>query len=176
MKSTRFYKIIIAILVVMNLVTLAFLWFGGSLLIPGPVRGKASEFLISELKLTHDQVEEFGKLRSIHHEKMQTLQDRDRMMHDRFFGALFLTPPDTITAGILADSIAELRKQMDMLTFEHFRQLRLTLTELQKVKFQKVFNQALDRALPPLPPMPPPPPPPNAGAPPPPPPPPGNKK
>ena len=160
MKNKRFYLGVIIILVLVNLGTLAFLMFGGSLIIPGPIRGKAPDFLIRELNLTRVQMDEFGKLRHTHDERIRILQERDRKIHDRFFGALFLSPADTIAANRLADSIAFLRKEMDMLTFEHFRQLGQVLTGLQKIKFQQVFRQALDRAMPPpVPPLPPAPPP-----------------
>ena len=65
MKNKRFYLGVIIILVLVNLGTLAFLMFGGSLIIPGPIRGKAPDFLIRELNLTRVQMDEFGKLRPV---------------------------------------------------------------------------------------------------------------
>ncbi|MCX6306780.1 MAG: Spy/CpxP family protein refolding chaperone [Bacteroidetes bacterium] len=165
MNNIRFYKITIIILVMVNLGTLAFLWFGRPR--PGqmPVSGEAAEYLIDELKLTPGQQDQFGKLRKEHRGKLSLLQAEDRRLHDLFFESLFLIPADTLTVNVLADSMAGLRRQMELLTFEHFRQLRLLLTEEQSRKFHQVFNQALERVmpLPPMPPMPPMPPPPPGG-------------
>ena len=162
MNNNRFFKGVILILVMVNCGTLAFLWFGRPRPEQIPVRGQAAEFLIHELELTPVQQDRFGKLREGHRDKLTILQEQDRKFHERFFETLFLTPTDTITASLLADSIAGVRRQMELLTFEHFSQLRQLLTEPQKMKFHQVFRQALDRVLPPppVPPTPPPPPPP----------------
>ena len=159
MNELRFYKGIIIILVVMNLGTLAFLWFGRPR--PEPIRNRvpATEFLIHELTLSPIQQDKFGDLRDEQRQKLQLLQEQDRKLHNLFFDALFDPAPDTAAARGLADSIARTRQQMEMVTFEHFLKLRQLLTEEQKVKFHRVFRQALDQVLPP--PLPPPPPPPQ---------------
>jgi periplasmic protein CpxP/Spy len=165
MDNLKFYKIVIVILVILNLGSLAFIWIGRS---RGevPKYGQAGEFLIRELTLTSPQQDNFGKLRDSHQKILLAMQERDRRLHDRFFEAIFLPVPDTLEVGIIADSIAGLRRQVEMLTFEHFKQLRQLLTKEQTEKFHRVFRQALDRVMPipeppPPPPLPPPPPPPG---------------
>ncbi|MFZ4523475.1 MAG: Spy/CpxP family protein refolding chaperone [Bacteroidales bacterium] len=149
MNKLRFYQIVIVILMLLNLGTLTFLWLGR----PGherlPVQGRSGEFLIRELNLTSAQQDDFGKLRDEHQERLMQIREKDRILHDRFFNALFQSPADTQIVNRLADSIAGTRKQMEMLTYNHFSQLRQLLTEPQKVKFHKVFRQALERAMPP---------------------------
>ena len=164
MNQIRFYKIIVIVLVLLNLGTLTFLWFGRPRPEHEPDRGKSAKFLIHELALTPGQQDEFGKLRDEHRRRLTILQKQDSRLHDRFFEAIFLPVPDTLTAKILSDSIAEVRRQMELLTFDHFRQLRQLLNEEQKNKFHRVFRQALEHAMPlpeppPPPPLPPPPPP-----------------
>ena len=161
MNHNCFYKVIILVLVVLNLGTLAFLWFGPPRRVPDSPRGKAADFLIRELNLTTTQQEEFGTLRDGHREQLLNLQAQDRDLHDRFFEVIFLPTPDTLAAKILADSIADIRRQMELLTFNHFMQLQELLKKDQKVKFHQIFRQALERVMPlPEPPLPPPPPPP----------------
>ena len=168
MNHIRFYKIIIIILVLLNLGTLTLLWFGRSRTEHAQDPGESAKFLIHELTLTPGQQDEFGKLRDEHRQRLAILQERDRRLHDRFFEAIFLPAPDTLAAIILSDSIAAVRRQMELLTFDHFMQLRLLLNEEQKNKFHGVFRQALEHAMPlpdpPLPPPPPPPPPPPYGS------------
>jgi protein CpxP len=161
MNQLRFYKIIIIILVLLNLGTLSFLWFGKPRAGQEQGRGKSAKFLIRELSLTPGQQDEFGKLREEHRHRLMILQQQDSRLHDRFFEAIFLPVPDTLTSKILSDSIADVRRQMELLTFEHFRQLRQLLNDEQKNKFHRVFRQALEHVMPlPVPPTAPPPPPP----------------
>ncbi len=162
MNNIRFYKVVIIILVLVNVSTLIFLWFGKPRTARVPVPGHASEFLIRELMLTPMQQDEFGKLSDENHERMRILQEQDRKLHYRFFETLFLPNADTSIAKIFADSIIDLRMQMELLTFEHFRQIKQMLTEEQKHNFHRVFRQAIECVMPPLPPPPPqsPPPPP----------------
>ena len=149
MNKLRFYQIVIFILLLLNLGTLTFLWMGR----PGrerlPIQGRSGEFLIRELNLTSVQQDEFGKLRDEHQERLMQIREKDRILHDRFFDALFQSPADTQIVNSLADSIARTRRQMEILTFNHFSQLRQLLTEPQKAKFHQVFRQALERAMPP---------------------------
>ena len=164
MNNLKFYKIVIVILVILNLGTLTFLWIGHPRGSKVPKYGQAGEFLIRELSLNSSQQDNFGQLRDSHQKTLLALQERDRQLHDRFFEAIFLPVPDTLEVGIIADSIAGLRRQMEMLTFEHFNELRRLLTKEQTQKFHRVFRQALDRVMPipeppPPPPLPPPPPP-----------------
>jgi len=163
MNNSRFYKVVIVILVVLNIGTLTFLWFGHRRSGQDPERGQASKFLIRELQLTPGQQDEFGDLRDLHQKRLLELQERDRVLHDRFFEAIFLPVPDTLAATKIADSIADIRRQMEMLTFEHFNELRQLLTQKQIQKFHQIFRQALERVMPlPEPPSAPPPPPPPA--------------
>ena len=160
MNNIRFYKVVIIILVVVNLSTLIFLWFGTPPTARVPVRGQATEFLNRELMLTPKQQDEFGKLSDENHERMLILQEQDRKLHYRFFETLFLPNADTSIAKIIADSITDLRMQMELLTYEHFRQIKQMLTEEQKHNFHRVFRQAIECVMPPPPPPPPPLPPP----------------
>ena len=112
------------------------------------MQGRSGEFLIRELNLTSSQQDAFGKLRDEHRDKLVLLQEQDRHLHDRFFDVLFQPVSDTLIVKELADSIAGIRRQMELLTFDHFRQLRQLLTEPQKLKFHRVFKQALEQAMP----------------------------
>ncbi|MEI7662398.1 MAG: hypothetical protein WCK34_09380 [Bacteroidota bacterium] len=161
MTKNSFYKVVIAILVVLNLGTLALLWLGPPKE-PVQLQGQAAGFLVRELGLSTAQQDEFGKLREEHHGKLMIIQEKDRKLHDRFFGALFLPVPDTSAVRILADSIADLKREIDLLTFDHFSRLRKLLSTGQQEKFHRVFRQALERAMPPPAPLSPPPPPPPA--------------
>ena len=175
MKDVKIYKVIIIVLVVLNLCTLAFIWFnrpGRDR--PGRRQGEAAFFLIKELGLTVEQRKVFGQMRQEHRARLEMLSLHDTDLHNRFFDLLSQEKPDMAAVEALADSIAANRKKMEVLTFEHFSRVNGILNPEQKKKFSLIFKDVLKMVLPPPvpPPVPPPPPPPAPGVPAPPPPPP----
>jgi len=164
MNHIRTYKIIIIILILLNAGTLSFLWIGRLRPFETESRGQSARFLIRELKLTPEQRDEFGRLREVHRGQLLELQEQDRILHDRFFEFVFIDQPDTAAMKALTDSVANLRKKMEILTYQHFRNLRRLLNKEQEDKFRAIFNQALEKTmpLPEVPGVPPPPPPPPA--------------
>jgi Spy/CpxP family protein refolding chaperone len=151
MNQIRFFKIVILILVILNLGTLAFLWFAR----PGSGRqqrqNRPADFLARELRLTPAQRNEFGRLRHEHLYRLSLLQKQERDLHERFFGEVLLPEPDSLRMKILIDSMTTIRSRMEMLTFNHFRQLTKLLTTEQKERFDRVFWKILDRVMPRLP-------------------------
>ncbi len=147
MNRIRLFKGVIFILVLLNLGTLTFVWFQLRRPAEGPLRGDPARFLVQALNLTLEQQEQFGRMRAIHHVRLITLQQHDRRLHDRFFGLLFKPGADSLATLAYSDSISALRKQMELLTFEHFMKVRQILTEEQKVKFHMVFREVLDHVM-----------------------------
>lgn len=148
MNNARFYQIVILILVLLNLGTIAFIWFGRPESQRERQYDRPSDMLIRELRLTPSQRDEFGRLRHEHLYRLTSLQRRERTLHEQFFSEALRPEPDTIRMKNLLDSMATLRSRMEMMTFNHFRQLSDLLTEQQKVRFDKVFWRMLDRAMP----------------------------
>ena len=160
MKSKVFLIAVIVILVFLNLGTLPFMWVNRP---HRPDRGgqaDPSEYMTEKLGLDNGQRYLLKIQRIRFHMEMKRLQWRDHQIHKRFFDLVLLTPADSIRALRLADSIALLRMEMEMLTFSHFSEVRRMLNEAQRKKFDTVFYDALRVALPPPPPSSPPPPPP----------------
>ncbi|MEI6681905.1 MAG: periplasmic heavy metal sensor [Bacteroidota bacterium] len=147
MNRIRLFKGVILILVLLNLGTLTFVWFQPRRPAEGPLRGDPARFLVQALDLTREQQEQFGRMRAIHHLRLITLQQHDRRLHDRFFGLIFNPGTDSLASFAYADSISAIRKQMELLTYEHFMKLRQILTEEQKVKFHKIFREVLDHVM-----------------------------
>jgi len=160
MNNTRILKIVIIVLILINLGTLAFMWFnrpGAGTSDRHPV---AAGFLVKELELSGSQRKEYFQLRRDHRLTLNNLQEQDKALHNRFFEQLFSEAPDMKSVHDLADSIAENRRKMEMITYDHFRQVKQMLTPAQQKKFQKIFDQVIRMVLPPPPPPPSPPPPP----------------
>jgi hypothetical protein len=97
---------------------------------------------------------------------MRKLEKHDRMLHQRFFVLLLMDFPDTVRMHSLADSIAANRRQMELVTYDHFFRISKMLNPEQLTKFGVIFHEVLRMVLPPpqppppppLPPLPPPPP------------------
>ncbi|MEI8007193.1 MAG: periplasmic heavy metal sensor [Bacteroidota bacterium] len=169
MKNGTIYKLIIAVLVVLNLCTLAFMWFNR----PGRERigrheGEAASFLVKELGLSAEQQKEYQQLRQEHREILNKLTEQDKVLHQQFFELLLMEVPDTAKVQLFANVIAMNRNQMELVTYDHFSRINKILTPDQQKKFKLIFKDVLKMVLPP-PPQPPPPPPPGNLPPPPPP-------
>jgi len=163
MNNTRFLKAAIIVLILINIGTLAFMWFNRPLFRQHDQPIFAPGFLVKELELSASQQKEYLSMRNSHRMMLRQLQEHDKALHTRFFDQLFSEVPDSKRVGDLADSIAENRRKMEVLTYEHFMHVRQMLTPVQQKKFGKIFDEVLRMVLPPPPPPPLPPPPPPTG-------------
>ncbi len=170
MKSKAFLIGVIVVLVLLNLGTLTFMWINRP---HKPHQGKVIDpvmYLAKKLHLDDSQRAAFGQMRIVYRAGMSVLEHRDRNLHKKFFDQVLITEADSAIAQTLADSIAATRMKMELLTLNHFTELRKLLHEKQRQNFDSLFFDALRVALPPPPPPPPPPPADNVPGPPPPPP------
>jgi periplasmic protein CpxP/Spy len=158
MNNNRFLKIVILVLILINLGTLTFMWVNRPVNRPGDKRAVAAGFIARELNLSELQRREYKGMRISHLRTLEKLQEQDKILHERFFRQLFAEVPDMQAVIDLADSIALNRKEMEILTYDHFRHLQHILTPEQQKKFREIFDDVLKIVLPP-PPSPPPPPP-----------------
>jgi protein CpxP len=156
MENSRFLKIAIIVLLLINIATLTFMWTGrkhydGHMPPPPPHAPRppaAFEFLTHELNLDEAQIKQFDALRKEHHENAQLIQEKSRKMHHRFFDLLGNTTADSALSVQLADSMALFQKQMEMLTFNHFKKVRAICKPGQQKKFDEVINEALQMMAP----------------------------
>ena len=154
MNNTRFLKIVIAVLILINLGTLVFIWLtrqGDGIRERHPF---AEGYLVKELNLSEPQRKEYSRIRQHHRAVLLKLQENDKALHNRFFAQLLSEFPDMNSVYGLADSIAVNRKKMEMLTYDHFDQVRKMLTPVQQKKFEEIFDEVLKMVLPPPPPPP----------------------
>jgi hypothetical protein len=155
MENKRFLNIIVILLLLLNFGTLGFLWFGrhqGPP--PPPPHGNAADFLTHELSLTADQQKKFSDLRELHHHRVTEIQDSIHMLREKFFDEL--PTGSTGRADSLAMEIGKKQTELERVTFDHFRQVRMLCDAGQQKKFDNVIQEAL-RMMAPPPPGPPPP-------------------
>ena len=145
MESAKFLKTVIIILLLINIGSLAFMWFDrphhGS---PPPHEGgDAMEFLIRELQLTAEQKNQLEELREQHHNATEPLQRASRKLHDQYFNMLGNANTDSATVVQTADSMIAIQKQIELNTYYHFKSIRTICTPEQQKKFDEVVADAL---------------------------------
>lgn len=139
--KTRVLYIVIAILVVVNAVSLTAIFLHKKNGNHGP--GKAQEWLARQLNLTPVQLEQYHVLVKQHHNNIEPLLQQDRTLHDNYFKLLQQPLPDSTIVNRFADSIADNRKQTELATFYHFMQIRALCNAEQQSTFDKVIGKAL---------------------------------
>lgn len=149
MNQLKIYRILVVVLIVLNAGTLAMMWWERSH--PGR-RGRLSgipeESFLTALNLNPEQSEAFRLLRHQHLTALHRLQIQDRRLHDNYFDMIFLPAPDSSLLQQRLDSMLILRREMEVLTYNHFRELKGLLDEEQGKVFRKNFRRMLDRVMP----------------------------
>lgn len=146
MQHTRFFKIIILLLVLLNGSMLAYIWLKND----KQPRGKAAlDYMINKLDLNQQQKEQFEQLRREHHENNTAIRELGKQLHDDFFAAL--AGNDTLLVNQLADSIALLQKQQELKTWKHFKTLRNLCNPEQQKKFDEMIKETMMLNAPPPP-------------------------
>ena len=147
MNDSRFLKIVIVILLIINIGSISFMWLHHPP--PPPMHERdALHFMIHELNLSDSQQSQFEKLKNAHHEMMDKLQEDGRGFHNRYFDLLH-SAADSVTVAQMADSISSNQKQIELITFYHFKNVRAILTADQQKKFDELIGDALSRIAPP---------------------------
>lgn len=149
MKTTRFYKILIGILLVINLVTIFFLWksTGNNHLPHGPRKS-----LVEILDLKGDAAKKIKTLELEHFRLKDSLMDQSRRLHERLFQSSKNPESDQNEIDKSIDKIVENQRETVLMTYQYFKKVSLICTPEQQEKLQKVLHHALRMNGPPPPP------------------------
>jgi protein CpxP len=154
----KFWKWAVLLLVVLNICLLGSIWLKQNGQSPNemhrPPNGeKAADFLIEQLKFSKQQLTAFEKLKEIHHHAIDSLHEAGKEIHHLFFDHLKNEKQDTAQVSELAKAIAHNQTQIELVTFNHFKEVRNLCDDKQKVKFDEIIQEVLKRmARPPAPP------------------------
>jgi protein CpxP len=150
LKKNRLFVLIIAVLVVLNLVTLSFM-----ILSPKPSgrksRAEVVAFVERELGLTDAQKKIFADLREKHIQRMTIIAREQHELRRSMFDLLKQESPDEAVIRQKADSIGQRETEVALETFDHFRQLRAACTPEQQKKLDTVIREVLRTIRPPRP-------------------------
>jgi periplasmic protein CpxP/Spy len=132
----------VILLVIVNVAVLVTIWLTHHR--PKPDRGTPADFLIKELGLNNEQQ---GKLRSLakeHHEQSMQIRGQIKEARHDLFKLLRQTDVSDSSKKAAADNVAKSLEQLDLLTFDHFRQVRAICTPEQQKKFDQIIEEVLE--------------------------------
>jgi hypothetical protein len=146
----KFWKWALLLLAMLNFFLLASTWLKQNSPLKEETRRppngeKAAVFLIEELKFSGQQTEEFEKLKTTHHEAIDSLKEAGKKLHRLFFDKLKTDRQDTAHVHKLAQAIAYNQTQIEMITFTHFQKVRALCDQKQKIKFDEIIQEVLRR-------------------------------
>ncbi len=147
----KWLLLLVAILLVTNIITLSIYWSMKPAERPrnnnesGDRQKRMGQFMVNELKLDKDQETVYWKLRDTMVSRQRPLMDSIRKSKKRFFDLLKEPATQDSALQSRADEIAVLQKQLDLVTFQHFQQVRALCKPEQVLKFDTVIKEIVNR-------------------------------
>lgn len=142
MSKLKIWQTIIVILLLVNSVVLAFLWFKPreERLPPG---GDVKSFLVKELDLNSEQEKQYEIFRKEHISSIQQLNRQTRELRDQFFSNVSKPVVDSALIDSLSEQISGNEAGKEQITLYHFRKLRSILNDTQQKKFDNIIQDVL---------------------------------
>lgn len=143
-KRQKWLQILLVVLVVLNISTLFLLMKSQRPPKRLPPFEQVEKYLITELKMTSEQVAQFKVLSEEHHQKMRGLHHEQR----RFKKVVIqqLKHPEVDDVNGLLEKIGDNQKARDAEMFRYFRSVRSMLNEKQQIAFDDIIVDALEKA------------------------------
>ena len=130
---------IIAILVLLNIGTLASMW-----LFPlRPPHHRVERYLQKELNLTHEQKMQFKTLRDQHRSITKEYHEEKQKNKKQLFEELSKNPPDSILINDLIKKEGEVHTLLEKTLIQHFMDMKVICSEEQQEKLGQVFSKMM---------------------------------
>ncbi len=144
MKSTRFYKIIIAVLVIINVTTLVFLWLTFNRPMgPPPHPGRLD--LVDKIGVEDENRTKILELQDSHFKQKDSLVERGRNLHERLYRFFNNSEKDSSDISQLIDQIAENQRETEQMTFDHFKAISELCTPEQRKLLDEIIHNVFSR-------------------------------
>ena len=138
--KNRLLTWLLLLLLIINAATIVLFWIGRTRQHPGG-KGSPKDFLIKELKLDDKQWAQFEDLARAHRAAVEPLRQKVREAKDRLFDLVKETNASDSTKQEAAAAVSKLTEQIDILTLNHFQQVRAICNADQQVKFDKIIHE-----------------------------------
>ena len=145
--NNKAWMIAVVVLVAVNIATLTTIWMGKGKPIQHQnsqaLRGGAIGFLIKELGFDSTQRQMLDSIKDKHHEEMSSIRTRLRAAKEAYFGLL---SDSSISDDALQSAVAkelDVQKEMELITFHHFSDIRQLCNATQKKRFDSLLTQVV---------------------------------
>lgn len=141
MKTIRFYKILILVLLLLNISTVYFLWSSAK------KHGRPGKNeLVEMLDLEGTAKTKIIAMQEEHFSKKDALIKRSRDLHEELFRSFNDSSKDSTAIAQLIDRIVENQRETEQMTFDYFKEVSEICTPEQRVKLQELIHDVLKRA------------------------------
>jgi hypothetical protein len=141
--GSRIWKWAAILLLLCNIGLVLTLW-----LKPGMQKGGPGEtprdFVIRNLHFTDDQIKQYDLLIKDHRQAMDRLRHEAMDYRKDLFGNL-KSESNNANADSLAGLIAGTQKQIELVTWNHFAQVRKICTDAQKTEFDNIIGDVIKK-------------------------------
>jgi periplasmic protein CpxP/Spy len=134
MNKNRFYQIVIAALLMLNIVFL-FLHFNRPERPTGP-----QKIIIERLHFDKTQIEQYEKLINNHRELVSANEAEINEVKNKLYQQLN-NQMDSLIVDSLSKNIADLQKKAEMMNFRHFQDIKKICKPEQLPYFEKLTNE-----------------------------------
>jgi hypothetical protein len=147
MDKVKFISGVAAVLLIINLLLVGFIFFRGPGHPPRP-----DKIITERLRLTPSQQDEFFRLRDKHHSSVVAYRDSIRFFKKVLINGLKAEQVNRTRMDKTISQISRLERQVETVTMDHFASLRQLCDEKQKILFDEFIEEiamTLDRPGPP---------------------------
>lgn len=146
MEKVKLYKIVIVVLLLVNILTLGALWFGK----PNHPRPMPHErdmtFLSKELGMTGSNKDRLDAMETKHHTDKRALLEKNKLLREQLFGLLKTNASDTMAINVFVNSILYNQKEIELMTYYHFKQVKEMCNAEQQQKLEETIAEAIRMA------------------------------
>jgi len=140
----RIWQWAVLLLVLCNIGLIITIWLrplhGGP-----PPHGGPRDFVIQQLKFTEDQVKKYDVLIQEHQKAMQKLRHDANELRTELFANLKNENQNNTVSDSLARLIANSQKEIELVTYNHFAQVRALCTDAQMKDFDNIINDVIKK-------------------------------
>ncbi len=142
--------LLVIVLLLTNIITLSIYWLKDNShprINPGDREKRMGQFMVNEMKFTREQEAVYWKMRDTLVSQQRVVMDSIRVAKKRFFDLLKQkeSVPNDSQIAARSNDISVLQRQLDLLTFRHFEQVKDLCTPEQLQKFDTVIAEIVTR-------------------------------
>lgn len=145
MEKLKFYKIIISLLIVINILTIASVWFANSKH-RGLPHDRDTFSLSKELGIQSNDKEKLDQMEKQHHHDKRKLLNENRVLREHLFGLLKKQTSDSSEVMKDVESILKNQKKIELMTYYHFAEIKKMCSPQQQVLLEETISEAIRMA------------------------------